>query len=737
MGLLAYLFSVTRVTDTDRYIIRSVSDQTKTLKTFSSYVVWETIPTDDSQVPEDNTFNLIGNNGALLIKEVGTGKYICGGGGSVLAATDSLSTQVLTSWRFRGYRSYIEDGVYSFENLDSSGIWINTENDSCRSNSYMMKKSYDVNPIEDFSRGGMFKINRIGNTDQYTIRPMTNNGMAWKVDNNYIVNQTLSINQTTISDSMKFHIAYDNGNYIIIPYNPNGLYMSAVSTVQSSDDLTVVSALTVSNNAKWKMYKYIGMPKYGGDIMLPDELITNAGVVGNLYHIYHSVWYTMPDACEYSFTITDGDLYTSNYSYYENSGYASFKLINPGYIQCNLHTSYEHNGFSLTSLCDAAGFNSIPKEDIYYIQNKETLKYLNAYEATGNEIPIIHQAAFNAESKSQWEIKHTTGTGGYVRIKSVSSGMYIGVDPDNPTIIRQYSTSGDNTLWRFEAVDKNAVKIKCKINDSDELSDIVLASHYGNNGYTDSLTQREYTYYDDCGDEWYIIKEHNFTIVNYYDMSVSNDSTYAGYIASANDFVIEVFQKFFGVEIIIDGAPTYFHTVADDCPLGLNVPCNDECSTVCRQHHKNLRAISTQIYNSDRELNHIYVLWSNRPTGTFCKDSYDGSHGISSSPAGLVVDKRPVAHILRYIGSTEYEITACTSICVLHEIMHTLGMLEVNDDPGHCADDSKCVMCYYDKETLVSFYELLSESNNDTNPFCDSCQEQIRQYINNIICIGT
>ena len=65
----------------------------------------------------------------------------------------------------------------------------------------------------------MFKINRIGDTDQYTIRLMTNNLLAWGVDGSAIVSQDLPANEADIPNNMRFHIAYDNGSYIIIPYS--------------------------------------------------------------------------------------------------------------------------------------------------------------------------------------------------------------------------------------------------------------------------------------------------------------------------------------------------------------------------------------------------------------------------------------------------------------------------------------------------------------------------------------
>ena len=70
MGNTTYLFTVTKVANTDRYIIRSVLDQTRTLCVSGSYVIWTHISEDDSQVSESNTFNIININGTYRIKDV-------------------------------------------------------------------------------------------------------------------------------------------------------------------------------------------------------------------------------------------------------------------------------------------------------------------------------------------------------------------------------------------------------------------------------------------------------------------------------------------------------------------------------------------------------------------------------------------------------------------------------------------------------------------------------------------
>ena len=242
------------------------------------------------------------------------------------------------------------------------------------------------------------------------------------------------------------------------------------------------------------------------------------------------------------------------------------------------------------------------------------------------------------------------------------------------------------------------------------------------------LTQRTYTDNSDYSDEWYVMKYNSFSLVNYYDSSFVADSSLIDYISEANEFASKVFLQEFGIEIIMDGSATYYHTIADDCPQGINEDC-DECGTDCDLHHKNRLAISNQIYNSARERNHIYVLWGNRSRGTFC-DNVNNQHSQSSALA-VVMGYRPVIHMMRLAEDRYDDLYTCMAINLVHEIVHTFGMPDVYDNPGHdFEDDTRCIMERFDGNTAEQFYAAVDAGN--MAPFCSSCAAAIREHISQI-----
>ena len=283
----------------------------------------------------------------------------------------------------------------------------------------------------------------------------------------------------------------------------------------------------------------------------------------------------------------------------------------------------------------------------------------------------------------------------------------------------------DNGLWRFELLDDYSVKVICK---SSESSGKVLAVPLNSTENGVDLTQRAYTDDNNYSDEWYVMKYNSFSLVNYYDSSFVADSSLIDYISEANEFASKVFLQEFGIEIIMDGSATYYHTIADDCPQGINGDC-DECGTNCYSHHKNRLAISNQIYNSARERNHIYVLWGNRSRGTFC-DNVNNQHSQSYALA-VVMGYRPVIHMMRLAEDRYDDLYTCMAINLVHEIVHTFGMPDVYDNTGHDLEDgTRCIMERFDGNTAEQFYAAVEAGN--IAPFCSSCAASIREHISQI-----
>ncbi len=725
MGMPAYLFKVTQVPDTDRYIIRSMVDQTQTLKAYAGYVVWATIPEDDSQVPEDNTFNIIDNNGAYLIKDVGTRNYICSSNGNVLVGTNSYETQYLNSWRFRGYRSYIEDGVYSFENVGNSNMWSSTQNDSYEAGANIQQKSYDGCPIDSFSRGGMFKINRIGNTDQYTIRLMTNNLLAWSLENSNIVVRDLPQNESEIPDSMKFYIAYDAESYIIIPYISNGIYMTPISTASDSDNLTILSAFTISNTSRWKLNKYTGQPQHGIDIVDSYDFMSNGAMVGETYIFKAICWSTDLNIHDYFLALPSqyNNAATLNWNSTEKT--ASFTATEFIDIGINVGCYTATNSFLTIYIKDPIMFNTIRQEETVYLQNSGSEKYSSV---AGTLIPgggDVGQYTYSDSPDLKWIIERDSDNIQYVRFKSLANGKYLGVDLSNPTRIYQYDSKGDNTFWKIVSTESGSTQIISKVYESSGRSlSIPMQSMLEG----EPLVCNQYTNDTDYSDEWNLVTQ-VLSYVNYYDTSIAGDTSKISNISKANSFANSVYSRYFGVGMHRDGYATYYHTTADDCPLGNSACTVEDCGENCYQsHHKNVDAIYDQLYNSDREDDHIYVLWTDRGY-TYCEGT-SANHISTRQTLAFARDYNPVIQFLVIYDSSPELIEAFMGITLVHETAHTFRMPDVYDDEEHMNKVGLCVMDKLDSNEYSDFYNNIVLRK--TSPFCDLCMEKMLAYTSNI-----
>ena len=721
MGMSAYFFKVTRVPDTDRYIIRSASDPTKTLCASGNNVVWIYISEDDSQVTENHTFNIIDINGTYRIKHIGTGKYICGNIGN-LVASDSPENQVLPNWKFRGYRAYIEDGAYSFANVSNSSVWISTQNDSREAGAYIQQKTYDNCPIDSFSRGGMFKINRISNTDQYTIRLMTNNLLAWSFDGTSIVTENLPQNEADIPNSMRFYIAYDTGGYIIIPYGT----MMAVSITDGVENLGTAYQISPPNTAKWNLYKYVGEPKHGIEILNSDDFISNGAIVGKTYNFNAVCWTTNLNFHTYFLALPSkySDAAAFNWN---GEDYTASLTVNK-FTDMELYIGLYDvtNGSTSIYITDPINFRILLEEDVVYIQNKYSEKYATILGPSTDEGKIIHQYEYHEGTQIQWMIERDSYNPEYVLFKSLFSDKYMGVNPTNSNEIRQYSTIGDNTLWKIVELGNGSYTI---INKAYENSGRVLATPSGASGNGQWLTQRAYVDDGDYSDEWNIYYIKYFaTIFNYYDNGYvvryrESETESQDNIQSYNLAVAERYMQLFGLSIgIMD--PEYFESAIDVCKgdvvrNNVREPCTHDGvkHTELDEVIKNFK----QFYTGNETT--TMVLWT--------------GHEITSQAAnGRIEFNRSCSS-----GTTVYllevnidETRELKSISVLmHELAHQYGAIDhyhEEDENGDCIRPNVCSKCTrnYRPESCIMNNSRQDITSEDI--ICEHCFQEILAHLN-------
>lgn len=134
-------------------------------------------------------------------------------------------------------------------------------------------------------------------------------------------------------------------------------------------------------------------------------------------------------------------------------------------------------------------------------------------------------------------------------------------------------------------------------------------------------------------------------------------------ITKANDLIDEVYVKALGVDIQRDYSKSKYNgAIADQCSQGVNSSC-DDCGEPCSEkHHKNIISMSDQLYNANRELNHIYVIWSDRDEDAYCKSETEEHESVEAM--AVVYSHRPVINILTVAGNTLEEKEAYLRRCL-------------------------------------------------------------------------
>ena len=377
-----------------------------------------------------------------------------------------------------------------------------------------------------------------------------------------------------------------------------------------------------------------------------------------------------------------------------------------------------------------ARFYIVPEEGTYYIQNVGSGRYVDVEGPSLNDGAAIHEWDFRTNPQEKWIVEHVENSDGYIRLKSVYSNKYIGIDSEALSYVKQYAAQNNYTLWRIDRTSSGNLTFQCKVYQG---TDAVMAVPTASTSNGTNLIMAAYTDNATYTDEWYLL-EKVISYVNYYDSSFAGNSLMIQNITTANEFSNMVYSKYFNIGMGMDGSASQYATVIDSCSTGTNSPCTSEqCGSDCNAtHHKNGLVISNQIYYEDREADHVYILWTNRAYGTYCNESTDSHSDVKW--IAVVYGKRPVIHFMT-IGGNESVQLACMTLNIVHETAHTLNMDDVYNNENHNAPNATvCVMEKFDNQTAYDFY--IDVLNGEADPFCDSCRIQLQAYIDNISIPG-
>lgn len=621
----------------------------------------------------------------------------------------------------------ISDGVYALQNNSFTTRWMTVEADNVFAGKHIQQVYSDASPASSsvFDRSSLFKISHVYGTDRYIIRSMLNNNLSFGVSGTEILTKIIPSADSDVPVEDTFYIEWDGYGFLIRPYGSSNVINMASA---SNANLTMVNKTNVTASARWTFVQYTGEHRRGLILYRP-ALWGSVGIaVGTTGTATLVGWCTYIDANTLSMDVTAGYEDLGGLVWNDSENTVTLSAYRPGKFRVNGRIQYA-NG---TQVAVGTFVHMIvPQEGTYYIQNASTGKYVDIKGPSTSEGAIIHQWQYHTGNQAKWNIEHVSNSGGYVRLKSVYSNLYIGVDSSDTSVIRQYSTQNDYTLWKIDRTTFGNLVFKCKATES---SGIVLSVPLTANSNGTNLTQLTYTDDSNTRDEWYLVDK-VISYVNYYDSTFVGNAQLIQNIATANSFANLAFARYYYTGMYMDGTATQRTTTIDSCSTGTNAPCTDAtCGTDCStQHHKNCWVISNQLYNSPRENDHIYVLWTNHSENTYCTESSEVHSTVTW--IAVVYSKRPVIHFLTiYDFSTDIQL-ACMTLTLVHETAHSFQLGEAYTNSGHDIDGkTECVMEKFHTASAYAFYEdVLSGSKK---PFCDSCDEAMRGYTSNIVISG-
>ncbi len=423
----------------------------------------------------------------------------------------------------------------------------------------------------------------------------------------------------------------------------------------------------------------------------------------------------------YSYTLyqMNGD---DNGAFDNNFRLATDLLANQVYYIVVCNNAGITGGFDVTSYISA----DIDSEDAYLVENCGTSKYMDIDGPGAQE--WVHQWTAHTGLQEKWTLQRQSD--GYYTIRSqYDKKYYVGISSTSTgeNNIKLYSSVTDSTRWKIYEDSSGEFVLEPKTATGKVL--------YVPNSSTGTKLQLSNLSASVSGrNKWNVLKN-ALSYVNYYDSSFGSSSVLRSYVPSANAFSDFVFTKYFGIGMYMDGSASSYNTVLDDCSTGLNNECTSAaCGSECNNgHHKNILTISSQLYNDDREANHLYVLWTDREYGdAYCYEK-NGEHA-SYSAIALVFGEWPVIHFLNIYGSNNSRQLACMAMNIVHETAHTMGMLDVYDNTGHDVNGTECLMERFDETTAYAFYQDVLNGVED--PFCASCMQSMKSHTNNVYFSG-
>lgn len=420
----------------------------------------------------------------------------------------TVNNTVFTDAYGRAIIDFVE-GIYAFENLGNTGFWMDTENSSTSSGAYIQQSAFGAtSPVDSFSRNALFKISKQSSTGRYIIRLMTNNKLSFGIEGNKIVTKEIPTVDSEVAIGDTFDIQYSLGGYIIRPYGsqyaicaPNN---TSSGTSGSTDSyLYFANPNAVGDRAKWKISMYTGSHRHGTTIYSPWPWAEIGIAVGTTGTLTMKTWSTAIGANTPYVYVQEGseDMISTSWDF--NKSKLTLTAIRPGRATVSAKILYTRSGAA--AFTGQARYQILLQKGTHFIKNVATNKCVDIEGPSRAEGAIIQQWTHHSGDQEKWIVEYDNVVG-YIRFKSAYSGLYIGVDSSNTSLVKQYSTKNDYTLWRTERTESGNIRLVCKA----VTNGYVLAAPSATSGNGADLTMTLYTNDTDYRDEWKIFEDVTF-----------------------------------------------------------------------------------------------------------------------------------------------------------------------------------------------------------------------------------
>ncbi len=120
----------------------------------------------------------------------------------------------------------LEDGIYSFENFGLPGYYMDIQQNKTTPGYHVQQYTYGTTPPAEIAKSGLFRVERIQNTNRYVIRLMLNGSLSFGFSGAEVLTKTIANDNASVALSDTFTIDFATSGYILRPYGSDGYIAS-------------------------------------------------------------------------------------------------------------------------------------------------------------------------------------------------------------------------------------------------------------------------------------------------------------------------------------------------------------------------------------------------------------------------------------------------------------------------------------------------------------------------------